>query len=65
MRAAPFVNVRVLESDVAAAFPDSEGVNRALRALMALRDVAQAKPAPGGTRGARDRSVKKRPPRAT
>jgi hypothetical protein len=57
-----FVNVRVLEPDVEAAFPDSEAVNQALRVLMALRDVVQAKPA--DPHGARARSMKKRPARA-
>jgi len=40
-----FANVRVLEPDVESAFPDSESVNQALRVLLALRDVVQAKPA--------------------
>lgn len=39
-----FVNVRVLEPDVQSAFPDSEAVNQALRVLLALREVVQAKP---------------------
>jgi hypothetical protein len=32
-------NLRALEDDVAAAFPDSASVNAALRALMAMRDA--------------------------
>jgi len=56
-----FVNFRVLESDVEAAFPDSNAVNQALRVLMALRDVVQAKPAPTKTGGARGRSTKHAP----
>jgi hypothetical protein len=59
-----FVNVRVLESDVEAAFPDSEAVNQALRVLMALREVVQAKPAPAGPRGAKALASKKRSSRA-
>jgi hypothetical protein len=56
-----FVNVRVLDSDVEAAFPDSEAVNQALRVLMALREVVQAKPTHPEPRRTKDRSTKKRP----
>ena len=35
-------NLRALDEDVAAAFPDSESVNEALRALLALRTVVRA-----------------------
>jgi hypothetical protein len=59
-----FVNLRVLESDVEAAFPDSEAVNKALRVVMAFRDVMHAKPAPTEPHGARARPVKKRRTRA-
>jgi hypothetical protein len=66
-----FVNVRGLEPDVEGAFPDSEAVNQALRALLALRDVVRAKPSPARSiagRAARApakaRSAKKKPSRA-
>ncbi len=49
-----FVNVRILEPDVEAAFPDSEAVNHALRVVMALRDVVQAQPTPATHRKAAD-----------
>src|SRR5580704_17452439 len=57
-----FVNVRVLEPDVESAFPDSEAVNHALRALLALRDVVRAAPAPAGPAAPRARSEKKKHP---
>jgi hypothetical protein len=59
-----FVNVRVLEPDVEAAFPDSEAVNQALRVLMALRDVVQPKPVPAKPPATKRRSTRKRSSRA-
>ena len=44
--------------------PDSEAVNQALRALLALGEVVQAKPAPTERRAAKGRSTKRRSLRA-
>lgn len=51
-------NVVLLEQDVAAVFPDSESVNRALRLLV---DLAQASAAPGAQSGLTRRSTRPRP----
>ena len=40
-------NLRAIDDDLAAAFPDSMSVSRALRALLVMRD-ALAQPAPKG-----------------
>lgn len=52
-----FVNVRVLEPDVHSAFPDSEAVNQALRVLLALREVVQAKPSQAPVRAGKKKKA--------